>query len=283
MRYLLASALVVMCIVAAMAENRMNRPDELALQPLVNPQDTHDSPVQAGFAVITPVGAPTGGTMTVLAAFGRNNGPDVQQLVIQPVGVTTSAVVFVSGSGTLSRNLGVAIVNPDSTSANVTLTLRDRGGIELAAQTIVVEGHHQTSKLVTELFTSPKSLPRDLTGALYVTSSSPVAVAGLRFRGASFSALPVTSMGTSLSLPTFSPGVGGTGAVLLPQFAMGGGRETEIVLANPGTTDLNVRLDLFKQDGTALIARLNAANASSFTDLIIPAGGVLTLAPRNPQ
>jgi len=40
---------------------------------------------------------------------------------------------------------------------------------------------------------------------------------------------------------------------------------------------MTVRADLFKSDGTALVATLNGKTASSFTDLVIPAGGGLVL------
>jgi len=56
---------------------------------------------------------------------------------------------------------------------------------------------------------------------------------------------------------------------------------TEVVIANTGTNSVTVRVDLFTQDGTPLTAALNGQTASSFTNLVIPAGGVLTMAPRN--
>ena len=84
-------------------------------------------------------------------------------------------------------------------------------------------------------------------------------------------------------MPTIGPGVGGAGAILLPQFAVGGGWATEIGIVNTGSTALTVRLDLFKPDGTALTATLNGTAASSFTGLTIPAAGVLTIAQRNPN
>jgi hypothetical protein len=82
-------------------------------------------------------------------------------------------------------------------------------------------------------------------------------------------------------VPTISAGIGGAGAVLLPQFATGGGWATEIVLSNTGTTAMTARVDLFKSDGTPLTATLNNQTSSSFSNLTIPAGGVITLAARN--
>jgi hypothetical protein len=42
---------------------------------------------------------------------------------------------------------------------------------------------------------------------------------------------------------------------------------------------LTVRVDLFGTDGTPLTAMLNGQSNSSFLNLVIPAGGVITLAP----
>jgi len=49
------------------------------------------------------------------------------------------------------------------------------------------------------------------------------------------------------------------------QMADGGGYNTRIVLANTGTTDINVTLEPFQSDGTPLTITLNGATGSSFT------------------
>jgi hypothetical protein len=67
--------------------------------------------------------------------------------------------------------------------------------------------------------------------------------------------------------------------VLLPQFVAGGGWTTTITLANTTSSSLTVRVDVFAQDGTPLTVTLNRQTSSSFTNLVIPAGGLLTLAP----
>src|SRR5262249_43607340 len=158
-------------------------------------------------------------------------------------------------------NLGVAIVNPNSSSVNVNLTLRKADGSTVAIGTMGVPSHQQVSKMVTELFSSPSSIPSDVVGTLAITSAGsanlPVSAIGLRFRGVNFSTIPVTSLSTATSpLPEISKGVGGTGAILLPQFAAGGGWATEIVMVNSSTSAMTVRVDLFNPDGTALTAKL---------------------------
>jgi len=93
--------------------------------------------------------------------------------------------------------------------------------------------------------------------------------------------MPVTNLSGNVGpLPPIGNG-GGPGAVLLPQFVVGGGWATEIVMMNTGTVNLTVRVDLFNGNGSPLSATLNGQTASSFTNLSIPAGGVLTLAPRD--
>src|SRR5262249_24098436 len=159
-------------------------------------------------------------------------------------------------SGRLSRNLGVAIANPGSTDASATLTLRRDDGTSIGTKTITVKAHNQTAQFVTQLFADQPSVPKDLTGTLYVTSTVPVAIVGLRFRGENFSTIPVTTLSAPTAVPVVSPGVGGTGAVILPHATFGGGWAAEIVLANSGSLALPVRVDLFKQDGTPLVVTL---------------------------
>jgi len=249
--------------------------------------DDHDdqSPVQVGYAVITPSGTASG--LVAFETFGLRGGDDgASQAGVLAPGLTTNAILFVEKSGRLSKNLGVSLVNPNNSNINVTLTLRKSDGTQLATGSVAVPSHQQVSKFVTELFSSTSSIPKDFTGTLTVasegTSPLPFAVIGLRFRGRNFSTLPVTNVGAvTTALPQIATNVGGNGAILLPQFAKGGGWATEVVIANTGTASVTVRLDLFKSDGTPLTASLNGETASSFTNLTIPAGGVLTLAPRD--
>ena len=236
-------------------------------------------PLQVGWAVITPVSTTTSG-LVVFETFGfSRTAADTGQAGILPSGLTTNAIVFVSSSTRLTRNVGVAIVNPQSTSVNVTLTLRRDDGTQFATSiTVTVPALTQISKFITELFSG---LPTDFVGTLTVTAPSPIAVVGLRFRGANFSTIPITNVSPGGAVPSIATGIGGAGAVLLPQFAAGGGWASEIVLVNTGTTSMTVRVDLYKSDGTPLTTTLNNQTGSGLTNLAIPAGGVLILAARN--
>jgi hypothetical protein len=237
-------------------------------------------PIQVGWAVITPTSATTTG-LVVFQTFGFTRAlNDTNQAGVLPSSLTTNAIVFVSASTRLNRNVGVAFVNPQSSAVAVTLTLRrDDGTVFATSVTVNVPAMQQVSKFVSEQFLG---LPTDFVGTLSVTAPSPIAVVGLRFRGANFSTIPITNVSPA-AVPTIAIGIGGPGAVLLPQFAIGGGWATEIVIANTGTSSQTVRVDLFNAGGTPFPTTLNNQTSSSFTSLTILAGGVLVMAPRNTQ
>jgi hypothetical protein len=256
-------------------------------------EDRDDDPtgttIQVGYGVVTPVAAGTSGTtagLVVFETFGVRGENGRTQAGVLPPDLTTNALLFVDSNGRLSKNLGVAIVNPNSSNVNVTLTLKKSDGTPAGTTTLNVPSHQQVSEFVTQLFMTQPGVPSDVLGTLAITSAGssnlPVSVIGLRFRGGNFSTLPITNLsGNSGPLPTIATGVGGAGAVLLPQFAAGGGWGTELVLVNSGTDSLTVRVDLFKQDGTPLTTTLNGTKASSFANIVIPPGGVVELGPRD--
>jgi len=252
--------------------------------------DDHDdtAPVQIGYAVVTP--ASFGSGFAVMETFGLKDGTETIQAGFPAPDLVTSATMFVDVSDRLGRNLGVALVNPGNAATSVTLTLRKSDGTPLASRTITIEPRHQTAQFVTGLvpvqsspggFGAPPPPLAEYTGTLSITSSTPISAIGIRFRGTQFSTNPVTNRGTASPLPILSLGVGGANAVLLPQFATNGGWATQIVAINSGGSSVTFRVDLFQQDGTPLTAKMDGTSAASFIGLIVPAGGVLVLAPRD--
>jgi hypothetical protein len=256
--------------------------------------DDHNdtAPIQSGYAVITP--SSTIGGLTVLETFGLKDGSETRQAGFPAPELVTSATMFVDASDRLARNVGVALVNPNSAATSVTFTLRRNDGTVLGSRTITLEGRRQTAQFVTALIpvettsgggvgVPPTILTNEHTSTLAITSTLPISVIGLRFRGVNFSTLPVTNLnvGSAPNLPVFSSGVGGASAFLLPHFVTGGGWESQIVISNSNSSAMTIRLDLFKQDGTALTAALNRTSASSFINLTVPANGVLVLSPRD--
>src|SRR5205085_10893764 len=133
--------------------------------------------------------------------------------------MTTRMVLFATAGIRLSRNVGVGITNPGSTSAVVTMTLRAADGSQTSIKTVTVAARQQVARFISEFFADVPAVPVDFDGTLTLTSNTPVAIVALRFRGTRFSTIPVTSLSPAVELPDVRPGVGGSTAVLMPQFA----------------------------------------------------------------
>jgi len=251
-------------------------------------EDHHDNaPIQVGYAVITPTAGGTNG-LIAFETFGLRNGVfgTASQAGVLPPGLTLSSMLFVNTDLGLGRNLGVALVNPNSVDVTVSMTLRRADGTQAATTNVTVPKLQQIAKFITEVFSGQNILVSDFTGTVVITvtgpSPLPISITGLRFRGTNFSTLPATSLiPATTPLPVIATGVGGPNAILLPQFAADGGWGTQVVMTNTGTSAMTVRLDLFKSNGAALSATLNGTTASSFTNLSIPPGGILVFAPRD--
>jgi hypothetical protein len=78
---------------------------------------------------------------------------------------------------------------------------------------------------------------------------------------------------TATVFPQLTAGVGGPGALLLPQVATGGGWVTQITIANTSAVTQTVRLDLFDSSGTPLAV----PSGSTVSGIVIAPGGVATL------
>jgi hypothetical protein len=212
----------------------------------------------------------------------------VFQVGVFPPNLATNVLVPVQISATLGKTVGVAIANPNNIAANITLTLRRSDGTQFTANTISLLARQQIAKLLTEIFPPPPpggfttqvAIPSEFTGTLVIQSSSPVSILALNFRGPNYSTTLVTDLAPANNLmPVIQPNVGGAGALLFPQFVTGGGWATEITIMNTSAASITVRLDVFTQAGAPLSVTLNGLTASSFTNLIIPANGILVLAP----
>lgn len=236
--------------------------------------------MQVGYAIITPT-SDTTTPLQMFETFGYRAECNTVQTQVLPAAVSTTGLLFSNTSETPLRNVGVAIANPGSTEAKISFTIRRDDGRVAGLATIFVPARWQTAKFVTELFANNPAPPTVITGTLSFTSTVPVAVVGLRFRGETFSTVPVMNVSDPVPVPPRSNGVGGNNAVILPQFAVGGGWSTELVIVNPGTTDLFVRLDLFGPDGSPLNVTLNGLTAATFLNIRILPGGVITMAPRD--
>jgi hypothetical protein len=205
---------------------------------------------------------------------------------------TTDASFFVEVVAEVGRSVGVAIVNPSSSTNTVTLTLRDtNGSIAGSPITLSLQPYQQLARLVPDLFSSDAT-GTEFHGSLRLQSSTPFAALGLLFSGGEFSTLPFTSATSVPSAPsrTFADGstastplagtVGGSTALISPQFAMSGGWATLSALVNNNGSTITGRVDVFDTTGNPMAVNLNGAAQSTFTYSIF-ANGTFVLAPRD--
>ncbi len=83
----------------------------------------------------------------------------------------------------------------------------------------------------------------------------------------------VTSVVSPFVLPQIAVGIGGPGALLLPQVATGGGWVSQIMIANTSPFAQSVRVDFFNSAG----APMSLSFGSSAPNVVIAPGGVTTL------
>jgi subtilase family serine protease len=226
--------------------------------------------LQSGYVVITP------DTNTVAPAptvtFGVLSGGNVQsQAGITPIPMITDGSVFVDVVSGIGRNVGVAIANPGTAANVVTLTLRDQNGITAGVPvTLTLSANQQIARFVTELFPAGV-IGTGFAGSLRLQSSTGIGVLGLRFSSNQFSTSPVGVTTNASST---------TQAIVLPQFALGGGWATQLALVNNSGSTASGRVDIFDPTGNPMPVDLNNSTQSTFT-YSIPAGGSLVLAPRD--
>jgi hypothetical protein len=247
--------------------------------------------IRSGYVVITPDTASAAPMPTV--TFGTVSQGSVQsQAGIVPTQMTTDAAMFVEIIPSISRSIGVAIANPGSSDIAVTMTLRDETGVVVGSPVVVpVPSHQQISKFLNDLF-GAQTIGSGFRGSVRMQSPVAFAAIGLRFSGPLFSTLPVLVAASSPGVPTRTlvagavvnvpqPGtVGGSTALIVPQFAISGGWATQISLVNNTNATISGRLDVFDTQGNPMAVPLNGENKSTFT-FSIPAGGTLILAPRD--
>ena len=122
-------------------------------------------------------------------------------------------------------NTGLAIANPNTQTATVTFTLTDTTGAAVKSGTTTIDPNGQVSGFLNE---PPYSADNGFQGTLSFTSTLPVGVIALRSllnerNDFLLTTLPVIDLSKSAS----------TGTQVVPQFAVGDGWGTQIILVNP--------------------------------------------------
>jgi hypothetical protein len=247
--------------------------------------------IKVGYVIITP--DPSTALPLATVTYGTvQNGIVQSQAGVLPIPMTLDSSMYVGVVSGIGRNLGVALTNPGSSASTLALTLKDpTGAVQAGPASITLQPGQQVSRFVSEFFGS-SAVGSGFSGSLRVQGASPFSLLGLLFSGAEFSTLPVPGSTTVAGVPTrtLTAGstantpaagtTGGPGAVIIPQFAMGGGWATQIALVNTSGALATGRIDTFDPLGNPLAVKLNDTTQSTFT-YSIAAGGTLLLAPRD--
>ena len=256
------------------------------------------SGLQEGYVIITPTSG-SGSGLVAYEKVGDLQGLTFQTAVLPATTLTTSGAVIVdldSGTNSLTGplstflgnnpaasaatgailplfvNTGISVINPNLIPATIRLSLNNSSGTRIDLPSLTIGPKQQVAKFANELLGSSANVLLPLVGVLAFSSDVPVGITALEFRGTAFSTIPVVNTSTT--------GVGGS-PILLPQFVMGGGWASGIVIANVSNSPQTVRLDFFTSNGLPLSALLGLLTGSTLSNITIPAGGTVDLSPQD--
>ena len=164
----------------------------------------------------------------------------------------TDFVIPVDVSG--SFNTGVALYNPGTETAAVTLILSDTSGQEVGRNTLpTLNAGGHTAQFVTQLFPGSSGLR----GTLRVQSTLPIAAVGLRQNDPplSYTSLPAFSRSSVRKNFSLAQVANGT--------FDGGSFQTTFLLFNISNTSTTVTLSLTKSDGTPFTVNIPGTGSNS--------------------
>ena len=217
--------------------------------------------LQVGYTLLTAESGSTAPVAAALFSFSTPNGILVSQAGVAATEPIPAGRIFVDEADTQT---GLALVNPSTMVASVSLILRDTSGNEITRTTLSLPAGRHLPRFVSELF---PDLPGGFTGSLTFESNQRLAAITLRQRhNAQGEPLYATLPVVDLSLPATA------GPIVFPQIAAGGGCFTELVLINSTAQALRGQVALSGSDGNPLSLLLNGNSTSSVPYQISPHG-----------
>jgi len=152
--------------------------------------------------------------------------------------------VYVEASDSIQS--GIALTNTAGTSASVRIDLMDLSGVSLGSTTLTLAGNAQLARFLTEL-PGFQSLSLPIQGLLRITSTSPIAVVGLRSR--------TNERGDFLTTttPPVPESDSSASELFFPHFADADGYTTQFILfGNGASRSLSGTMRFFSQSGQPL-------------------------------
>ncbi len=145
---------------------------------------------------------------------------------------------------------GIALVNTSSNATSVRLELINLSGASISTTTISLAANAQLSKFLAEL-PGFQTLSLPIQGLLRITSSTPIAVVGLRSR--------INERGDFLitTTPPIPESTSAPAELFFPHFADAGGYTTQFILFSAGSRNsVNGTIRFFAQSGQSLDLKL---------------------------
>jgi alpha-tubulin suppressor-like RCC1 family protein len=222
------------------------------MQKFTTTGSTPGTPLQFGSVVVTSVSGALPSGLVVFSGYNGTGGLAFQAGVLNLPMTTYSRMYVEKSNSPLTRDTGVAIVNPNSSTTTVQLNLVSLDGSFTAWNIITLAANNHVSAFVDEsalMGASAASIPANFQGVLTLSSNLPIAPVTLRLttnqRGEElYSTLPVVD----LNNPP-------TGPLYLPQIADGGGCTTQIILINTGSGAGTVTMNFFNDLGSEVRIR----------------------------
>ena len=143
----------------------------------------------SGYVTVTSNLPVTGGLVFLelnqIGTFGAAGVPATTALTKQ----ASIVVVTTAGNPNNAGNTGIAIANPQTSSATITFTLVDKSGNQIVPSVPrILQAGNKTAFFVPQLF---PNAPSNIYGQLRIISDVPVASTALFFQGPAFGTLPI--------------------------------------------------------------------------------------------
>jgi hypothetical protein len=248
---------------------------------------TYDSTGEliAGYA-LARVGSGSAPYGTAVFSY-RQNGVVVSEVGVPASPPTTNARIFVdyraqvnavpgrSSAGIIDLNTGIAVVNPNSSTANVTYTLRNKDGQPVALGHGTIAAGRHFARFIDQLrdLASDFILPANFQsviqfGSLELTSDQPLSVLALRgtMNQRSEFLMTTTLVADLTQSVSYDP-------LYFPQLADGGGYTTSLLLLNTSNRTESGTLQILDKSGAPVIVNQVGGTADSSFRYSIPAGG----------
>jgi hypothetical protein len=170
---------------------------------------------------------------------------------------------------------GIALANPSQTTAAVTITALDSGGLSLGSTMLQLAPNQHRAATVSSLLGLTS-----FTGSVQITSSVPIVSFSLNAE-AFTPATPVFSSLPPGDLPDGTPLAAGTGSgaaasapltnsYFFPHLAFGGGLQTTLTYVNYSPQAVSCQIAFYSDSGTPLRVPFVAGSVVSRTDTLAP-------------